>query len=220
MMKKLTYLFLIALAAITSCKNSVIPTPASASINVTNVVVGGAPLTLNSTIQTVNINNFAVFPVLAGQSKIDLYDANNPTIPYYNQVVSMEDATAYSLFLTGTSPSQVDAVLIKESFPRYADSVCGVRFINLAPGSTPISVDIKGGANGSEIASLAYKDYSGFKQYPATKLNKNYFFEFRDVATGNLIKSYTLLTPYFNNVTIVLRGIVGSSANVLLVKHY
>ena len=115
------------------------------------------------------------------------------------------------MFLTGTSPSAIDNVLIQENYTRtYADSVFGVRFINLAPGSNPISVDIQGNANGTEAASLAYKAYSGFNKHPATAAIISYTFEFRDAASGKLLASYTLNTPYFHNSTLCFSGSAGN----------
>jgi len=37
------------------------------------------------------------------------------------------------------------------------DSVAGIRFVNLSPVTSPVSVDIKGLSNGSEVTSLPYK---------------------------------------------------------------
>jgi hypothetical protein len=224
-MKKLNLLFLIvAVFAAASCSK----TPDTllldgGAVNVINAVVGGTTITLttNASISsgsntTISSNNYGIIPIVSGQTAVNIgvpaVAATNtaPAIPaftYYNQTITVNNADNYSLFLTGASPSAIDNVLIKESYTHtYADSVCGVRFINLATGSNPISVNVKGNANGSEVASLAYKAYSNFLQYPAKRVNPSYIFEFRDATTGNLITSYTLTTPYFHNVTLCLRG--------------
>ncbi len=145
---------------------------ASGTINVTNVVAGGATITLTnngiiSSNNTVGNNATAWLPLVAGNVPINLgvpaiaATATTPAIPavtYYSQSLTVDNNTNYSLFLTGASPAAIESVLIKETYPRaYADSVCGVRFINLSPGSNPISVNIKGNINGSEVTSLAYK---------------------------------------------------------------
>ncbi|MDP4148749.1 MAG: DUF4397 domain-containing protein [Bacteroidota bacterium] len=185
----------------------------------TNVVVGGSALNYNTTTMTVNNNNYSQLTMNAGSSVLNLYPAASPKSPYYDQTIQTAAGDNYSLFLSGSSPASVDDILIKESYTNYADSTCGVRFINLSPNSNPISVNVTGQANGSAVTSLAYKEYSGFIKFPAIAANPNYAFQIRDVGTGNILASYTLTTPYFNNVTIVFRGLV-SAPGVLLVKNY
>ena len=169
-------------------------------------------------------------PVLAGQKQVDLYTAavaatiNSPAIPavnYYDQPLNVTDKGNYSLFLTGASPSAIDAILISENFKDYTDSVSGIRFINLSPGSGSISVDIQGSPNGSENTGLAYKAYSGFKQYPATvtALNAGLTFEFRDSASGNLLTTYTCTPVTFHNLTLAVTGLE-NSASILQVNNF
>ncbi len=224
-MKKLTYLLVLTVLGFTACTKTSLsltsPTPL-ASLNVTNAVVGGSALTLNVVNgQTVANNSYTQFSLVAGQSKVNLFPATTPNTSYYNQTLPTANGSYYSLFLSGASPSAIDATLIKETYQNYTDSLCGVRFINLSPGSDPISVNLTGSANGSEVSSLAYKAYTDFKQYPAKKTNTSYAFQVRDATTGNLITSYALTTPYFHNVTIVLRGLVNGTpaAGVTLVSE-
>jgi hypothetical protein len=210
-----------------ACNKSNDTGPAAAgALNVTNSVIGGTTIALlnNGVISsnnTVGNNAAAWFPLAGGNAQINLSvpaipatptTPAIPAVPYYANSLSVDNSTNYSLFLTGSSPTAVESVLIKETYTRtYADSVCGVRVINLAPGSNPVSVNIKGNANGSEVATLAYKAYSGFNQHPAKAVNSSYIFEFRDATLGTLITSYTLKTPYFHNVTLVLRSIISGS---------
>jgi hypothetical protein len=210
----------VILLAVQACKKSSLTSAPLASVNVTNVVVGGALLTYNSTTLTVGNNNYAQLTMNAGSSVLDLYPAANPQSPYYNQTIQTAPGENYSLFLSGASPiGGIDAVLIKESYTNYIDSVCGVRFINLSPNSDSISVNVTGLANGSLVSGLGYKQYSGFIKLPAMAANPTYAFQIRDVGTGNVLASYTLTTPYFNNVTIVFRGLIGAPGT-LLVKNY
>jgi len=216
------YILTLALLTVTACKKSATLSLPSASLLVANGVVGGGTLTLNPTVQTVGNNAWNIFPLLPGDGNIDLSNkAVTPAVSYYKGTIKVADLDNYSLFLGGASPAQVDAVLIKESYQNYNDSVCGVRFINLSPNSNPISVNLAGSANGSEVSSLAYRSYSDFKQYPATKANASYIFEIRDAGTGNKITSYSLPTPYFHNVTLMLGGLVGGTpaVGIIPVQH-
>jgi hypothetical protein len=210
-----------------ACKQEIITIPQTASINVTNAIIGGAKLSLNTDLQTVANNGYGKYILYAGQSQVNLYvpavaatsiAAAIPAVTYYNETITTVSNGFYSLFLSGASPSQVDATLITETYPyAYVDSLVGVRFINLSPNSNPISVNIKGNTNGSEVASLGYKAYGNFKTYAAKKVNPSYVFEVRDAGTGNLITSYTLTTttPLFHNVTIALRGLIASPGIII-----
>jgi hypothetical protein len=226
MKNHVTIFFLLAIV-ISGCKKSQPSLTALASINVTNVVIGGAALTLNSSAQTVGSNSCAQFPLLAGTSLVNLYPPASPGTSYYDQNIQTTEGSYYSLFLSGTSPSAIDNVLIRESYKNYTDSICGFRFINLAPGSNPISINLTGAAAGSTVSSLPYKSYSNFIQLPGKAANTGYSFEFRDATSRTLIATYTFSAPsnpppYFHNVTLVLKGLVGGSpaANVLLDKDY
>ena len=204
-----------------SCKKSDVKLTPLSSLNLTNAVIGDSTVMLNTNTSLVSNNSFGQFGLLAGQSQVKVYAAADPAHPYYNQTLATANGSYYSLFLTGASTGSIDAILIKESYKNYTDSLCGVRFINLSPDSNPISVDIAGLANGSEVASLAYKAYTTFKQYPATAAASSYNFEVRDAASGNVIATYTLSTPYFHNVTLALTGLVNAAtANILQVNEF
>jgi hypothetical protein len=224
-MKKLNFLLasLIAIWAFSSCKKSVdVLQLDGGSINVTNAIVGASTLNMMtpngviSASNTISANNYAIMPVKSGSNSLSFglagvaATSTDPAIPavvYDTQTVSIDNTSRYSLFLAGTSTSAIDNILIKESYTQiYADSVCGIRFINLAPSSNSINVNLQGSANGSEASNLAYKAYSNFKQYPAKMVNASYIFEFRDATTGNLLATYKLSTPYFHNVTLCLNG--------------
>lgn len=226
----------ITLLSVLSCKKQETADINAGAVNVTNAVIGGATITMmvdqsiiSGTNNTVGANASVTMPVMAGNVQLKLgvpavaataTAVAVPSIIYYNQPITINRETIYSLFLTGPSVSAVEPVLIKENYTyKYADSVCGVRFVNLAQGNQPVMVNLKGNANGSEAASIAYKGYNDFKIYPAKKVNASYVFEFRKL-DGTLITSYTLATPYFHNVTLALRGTIGGTTGVILSNNY
>jgi hypothetical protein len=147
----------------------------------------------------------------------------------------LQSGRIYSLYLTGTV-AQPDTVFMQEQLAAHsmADSVAGVRFVNLSPGSNPVSVDIKGQANGSEVVSLAYKARTVFKTYKADHAVTSYIFEFRDASSGTLLTTYTLNgvnnassasltttnTLRFRNMTIALIGGRTTAQSVLLIPNY
>jgi hypothetical protein len=230
-MKILTKALLLTgtISCLFACKqNNLTPDAGAGAINVTNAVIGGVTIdmytgsghNLTTNGNSISSDGYAFLALPGGQVQVNFgippapATANSvatPATDYYSSTFTISAATNYSLFLTGASPSAIDHILIPEHYTRnYADSVCGVRFIHLATGTTPISVDIAGNANGSEVASLAYEAYSGFNQHPANNANQGYNFEFRDQATGTLLTTYTLPTPFFHNVTLAFAGTAGN----------
>ena len=212
------------LLSLTSCKKSNLTvTTTSGSINITNAVIGGATVTLDGlpySQGSLSSNSFKTYPLFQGETKVDIYDAMNQSQIYYDQAINMPKGGNLSLFLTGLSPSQVNSVLIEETFKAPSDSTCAVRFINLSPDSSPISVDIQGNPDGSEVTSLSYKAFTVFKSYGAKSVNINngYNFEIRDATTGSLITTYSFTPISFKNVTLCLTGLENSS-NILLVNE-
>jgi len=228
-MKKLNYTILAIGIAVClfACKKSDNVYTSSGAINITNAIVGGGTLTFNGIMQTISVNAYQTLPVNSGQQVISLYVAGKPAtatapavpaIPYYTSSLNVSNGAFYSLFLSGTYPT-VDSLTIKEQAPfLYSDSVYSVRFINLSQGGVPISVNIKGNANGSEASSLSYKAYSTFITHPAIRATPTYVFEFRNATTGTLVTSYTLTTPYFHKVTLALGGVVGGSPSPSVIR--
>jgi len=171
---------------------------------------------------------------------LGLYEYPDTTVkstPLYNFTLALSNNSIHSLFLTGTV-SAPDTLYTSDVLPYYppGDSVVGIRFVNLSPGSNPISVNITGNPLGSEANSLAYKGLSNFHQYPATSSISSYTFEFHDVATGNMLASYTLnginnigsvfsTNNYvYRNYTLALIGANDSTGtfaqNCLLINNY
>jgi len=133
----------------------------------------------------------------SGQQKLAIYrypDTLAKSTPLFNLTLDLPVGSIRTLFLTGTLASP-DTMFTTDVIPYHplSDSSISVRFVNLSPGSNPVSVNITGGANGSEAGSVAYKNITGFKHYTATATAASHYnFEFRDAATGTLLSSYDL----------------------------
>jgi hypothetical protein len=104
-------------------------------------------------------------------------------------------------------------VIVKDTIPYLTDSTCGVRIINLIPGSPGFNVTLSTSPTVNEVSNLGYLQYTGFKIYPAKALNKTYLFQFKKVSDNSSIGTYTLSTPYFANVTLAVKGTM-SGTNV------
>ncbi len=180
-----------------------------------------------------------LLPSYAGPQRLRLFqypDTTSKDVPLFDMQLNLPIGSINTLFLTGTVEAP-DTLLTRDVIPFFpaADSVMAIRFINLSPGSDPVSVNVKDLANGSEVSSIAYKKITGFKKYPVRPDMNDYVFEFRNAVSGNLIASIT--TPnlwlsgenapsrwIYHSFTLVLTGEpggVGSRAQTgFIVDHY
>src|SRR5882757_606601 len=144
-----------------------------------------------------NAQTYYVFNNWIGRQKLALYqwpDTLPKSQPLFNFMLDLPVGSINSLFLTGTATSP-DTLFTTDRPPYHpiSDSVTGIRFINLSSGSNPISVNIRGEANGSEVSSLPYKGLTSFISYPATTSAADTInFEFRDAASGTLLTTFQI----------------------------
>jgi hypothetical protein len=107
--------------------------------------------------------------------------------PVFDKQLDLEAGKSYSLYLASGS-TEVDHLLVNNQFKGYkeGDSVTYLQVVNIS-NDQPVSVNIKGNPAGSFINSLAYKGASDFIEVKTGKDRPVYEFEFRDVATGELL---------------------------------
>ena len=240
-----------------SCqKTGTAPTvPGPAAFTVVNAIPNSAPVipVINTSSATlidyfINANaigygRFYEYSPPSGNDTVFVVQQNSDTLNigpkgvgliFYN-ILDLKVEDVYSLFLTGTDTSSPDYLFTTDSLPYHSqtDSTVGIRFVNLSTGSNPMSINLEGSSNGSEVSSLPYKSITGFKNYisNSTVTNSGYLFVIRDVATGDSLTSYTLqgiglgngIGPadpngnplVFKNVTIAVYGSETSMGNPL-----
>jgi hypothetical protein len=213
-----------------------VPTYSAASLNVVNALPTSAPLLLVpgaissavgkfSGIGALSYAGTAVLTPESGAETLIALQKNADTSSVteqggnymFNSELNFAAGHLYSLFITGVDTTSPDYLFVQDTITMQTDSTAGIRFVNLSASSNSVSVDIQGQPNGSVIPSLAYKGITGFLSFPATSMISSYVFEFRDMASGNLLASYTLSgvninstttanTVLFRNLTIALIG--------------
>jgi hypothetical protein len=209
--------------------------PGSTPSLVTNFGGGGSITWYNNALKLVygTANNLNQTGSYSGEQKLTVYrfpDTLVQSKPLFNLTLHLKPAAIYTLFLTGTLTSP-DTLFTTDAPPFHppTDSTLGIRFVNLSPGSTPVSVNIAGNANGSEVSSLPYKGITAYKNYPATAAISMYKFEFRDAATGTVVNTLDVTginaasnAKRFRNYTVALMGIPGDAATkkILLIDAY
>jgi hypothetical protein len=239
-MKNFRILLLIIVITVSalSCKKGYIFKPGSVNaFNIINATVNSQPVVSNfsnvpvkyyAEAQTISYGSSFEYSILSGNVPLYISQITDTTHTIFKGSFNLKPNTIYSLFLTGqitSNSSQVDTLLTIDNPPYYSvkDSVAGVRFVNLSPGSNPISIDIQGNANGSEVASLAYKKITPFKAYINTSevpASGQYVFEFRDAASGTLLTTFTYnYMNRFENVTIIFDGLP-SNQSVFMVNNF
>ncbi len=236
-MKRIFYLLLAGSAFIAACTKNDVQTTPLASLNIINATVGSTTIKANFTNKT-NVFSGTVLSVAYGSNNAYTIPAGSATPvtilatadtlhPVYNTPINAPAGTYYSLYLAG-QVGAVDAVLYPESFKVHQDSTFSVRIVNLSYNSGPINMTLSTSTTTNEIAGVAYKSVSDFKNYPATYKITSYTFQLRDATTNALLGSQAYTTaasmPRFQNITLVLKGAVGGTgANALglqLVKNF
>lgn len=241
--------FVLAVAA-SSCEKDLNPS-GSASLTLFNAIVGSKPLVTNfsngdqlyykTSIASFGYGLFANANQLSyyvGQQVLEVRpDTASASKPLFELMLDLPAGSITSLYFTGAIDDP-DTLLIREQLPYYSssDSIAGIRFVNLSPGSAPVSVNIQGRASGSTVSSLPYKGITAFLPFDASAPTSQVIFEFRDMATGTLITTYTARnfsvvgTLYaannwlFRNNTLALIGQPGATGTnaqkIAVIRHF
>ncbi len=218
---------IISLMTITACKKNEISLTPLASLNVVNAVIGGGDVKLNDNVQdSAKAFNSKTFGIIAGTNNLSIYSTNNPSKPYYNNTLETENGGNYSIFLSGQSTG-IEALFIQENIPpSYADSIIGIRVVNLSPNSTSLNITLASAPNNNFIGGLAYKQMTDFIQLPLRSLITTGSMSFQVRNGGNnLLATYTLPTVVnstypgisvqlsrFKNISLVVKGLIGTNS--------
>lgn len=206
-----------------SCKKSGDESISPASVNIVNAVasspgiipVFGTSEAIQYFANAPNIyyQNSQVYSPLSGSNNLYIIENNDTTVlapkrQMFSGTINLAAGGIYSLFLAGDS-IKPDTMFIQDQIPVYNDSSAGIRFINLSPGSNPISINLVGNnpVTQQEFSSLGYKAISSFRKYVAnSNISGNYSFEVHDQGSGNLLKTVIWHYTLFRNNTLVISG--------------
>lgn len=202
-----------------SCKKDIYKAPDIATLTIVNTVVGGSAVKIRGVIDVVSNNFSSAVGVRAGDIDLYVWPLGDSLRPYYtNSKFYAESRGVYSLFLAGQAPSAT-GILLQENFPYHGDSTCGVRFVNLSPNSPAINITLATSSTVNEVSNLTYLQNTEFKLYSAKASNVSYSFQIRNASDNTLLMTVPLTTPRFANVTIVIRGLVGSNLGFTRVSN-
>jgi Domain of unknown function (DUF4397) len=218
--KLLGLLFTILLIGM-ACHKSSGGISSPASLNIINAIANSQPIIpvlgtsgaiqyFNSA-QTVSYGNAQLYSPLSGPNSLYIVQNTdtlqiNSKVELFSGTLNLTEGGIYSFFLTGDTTA-VDTFFVQDQIPAYSDSTSGVRFVNLSPGSGPMSINLQGNpASQTEFSNLGYKQISSFKAYPAnSSIPGNYTFVVHDQVSGDSVV-YTWTYSLYKNNTIVIAG--------------
>lgn len=226
------------LTGLYSCKKTQQPLLTSSSLTIVNVVNNAGALVTNfdsnhrltyyKTATIIDSNSYFQFSGYSGKIPLQLVQYADTTKQVLNIDLTITPGSMQTLFLTGTA-DRPDTILVKDQPPVYslADSLAGIRFANLSPGSGDISINVLDGNQSVIVKKLPYKGvttYIPFQDKANVPTKHLYVFEFRDAVSGNLLYSYTLGQLngiLLKNVTIALAGTQSNNTlSAMLINNY
>lgn len=197
------------LLAITSCKKELGP-EVNAGLTVVNALPGTDQLLVHFKAEDVfNDKTIAGMMVKYGfytpdnhltipikEIPLTFYTYHAGTVepkPVYQTRITPNAGDATTLFLFGTL-AQPETLLITKMPPYHAaaDSVMGLRFVNLSMDKIPVKIRISGEGIDQTLSNLAYKGATDYVGVKATLAVKDVKIEFYDQSSGVLLTSYTL----------------------------
>jgi len=230
---KTLFSLLFALLFLLCCKKDTLPVFSNSSLTVVNASFENPifAVTISDTLipfyrnqSQIYYQSFGEYGYSSGNFPLIIVSASDTTKPLFKANFNLVEQGIYSLFLAGNSKS-LDTVFVQEHFTNYDDSLAGVRFINLATGSGPISVNLMGNDPvQKEFSDLGYKQISAFKTYSTSGGIYSYDFEIRDQVSGDLLTTFTWYFTNFKNQTLVISGAsdpaIGSPISVFQVNNF
>jgi hypothetical protein len=158
-----------------------------------------------------------------GLTNLSIAQITDTGVTLWNGEFDLQRGSIHSLFFCGDT-SSIDTLLTTDAIPYYpySDSMAGVRFVNLAQGSLPMSVNLQGNPpTQTEFTNVGYKLMSTFKTYSAnSSAPGSYNFEIRDQASDSLLAVFSWSYTLEKNNTIYIMGSQGAGFNAAQMNNF
>ncbi len=205
-----------------ACHKSSTVAVSPASLNIINAIPTSQPIipVLGTTetiqyfgnAQMVSYGNAQLYSPLSGADSLYIVQITdtleiNPKFEMFSGTLNLAPGGIYSFFLAGDT-SAVDTLIVQDHILAYTDSSAGVRFVNLSPGSGPMSINLQGNpSTQTEFPSTpAYKQITSFKAYSASSSAPgSYTFVIHDQVSGDSVV-YSWSYSLYKNNTVVIAG--------------
>ena len=190
-----------------SCKNDIDNTsPGIAALSVVNAYPTAS--TLDFYIGSQRVNNTG----LAFGGKLNYFTAyegthtakvtlTNSTTTLASKTINLKGGFYHSLYLVGNATDSLDYLLLDDQPSQLATGKAGVRFVNLSPNSTNLSLELTGDTTG--FKNKAFKGFTTFKPVTAAKST----FVLRNAANGVVATRDTVNLQNGRVYTIYAKGL-------------
>ena len=203
-----------------SCKNDIDNTsPGIAALSVVNAYP--STNTLDFYIGTQRVNNTGLafggklkyFKVYEGSHSTKVTLTNSATT-LATKNISLKGGFYHSLYLVGNATDSLDYLLLDDQPSQPAEGKAGVRFVNLSPNSTSLSLELTGDTTG--FKNKVFKGFTTFKPVTAAKAN----FVLRDAANTVVATRDTVNLQNGRVYTIYAKGLAtgGTDATKLSIE--
>jgi hypothetical protein len=186
----LTLAALMAIAVLAACKKSSSPLPEIAAVSIYNAIPDAGALDFYISDKKVNKDG------LSFGAKLDYFEAylgkrpvkislNSDGSTLMTKEINLEESAYYSAFLIDKKQS-ADILLLKDNFLNKNNDKAQIRFVNLSPDTTSLSLEIQGDT--TSFTNRIFKAASAFK-YVAGKSNATFLLKKK--ATGQVLVTVT-----------------------------
>lgn len=186
-------------------------------------VLGTAdPIIYFTSAKTIAYGTAGYYSPQQGNNSLYVVKSSDSTNPILRSEFDVTSGSMYSLYISGDT-LKPETLFVQDILPSFNDTSAAVRFVNLSPASEPVKINIKAnGAAKPEFTSIAYRQSSDFKVYPAgsTASGLKYIFEVRNEATDALLVSYTWTSIRSRCHTLVFAGSVNASGKPTALKVF
>jgi hypothetical protein len=246
MKTKLLFLIIMVLTLFSCEKDELAnPEPLLASVNVINGAVDQPSVLVNNYGTTIDYSKLTndlyfksstSFGIPSGKLPFEVVSGDGTDKVLYQDNLDLKPSKMYSLFIAGNASKRDNFLFEETTVPRYKDSLCGVRVINLSADGPAINVTVVNTPDKIEFSEVSYGKKSDFKSFPldAKAQSNGLGFQIRDAVTNKVLTTYNLKNSgslsyssvRFKSMTLVVTGSLSAKRNtdqyytVFAVRNY
>jgi hypothetical protein len=151
-------------------------------------------------------DNIDYVSAFAGSRVANFYSAGTTT-PILSAPITVNQGTAYSLFLVNRASSP-QVLLLTDTLNKPTTGNASVRFVNLSPDAPAVDLAVQGGA--VLVSNRSFKGYSSFVPVAA---KTGYTFEVRRAGTSTVLATLTNVPLVSGSVYTIWFGGLAASSN-------
>jgi hypothetical protein len=152
-------------------------------------------------------DNIDYVSAIAGPRIVNFY-ATGTTTPILSAPITLNQSTAYSLFLVNKASSP-QVLLLTDTLTKPATGNATVRFVDLSPDAPAVDLAVQGGA-----VLVPNKSYEGYSSFVPVVAKSSYTFEVRQAGTSTVLATLSNVPLVAGSVyTIWFGGLATPTSN-------